>query len=369
MSGESLSQTPLASWHQAHGGHLVEFGGWLMPVQYTSIAQEHQAVRNHAGLFDISHMGRLTFHGADPLPWLESVTTNHVARLEEGQIQYSLMTNERGGVIDDVLVYRLPVGYCLVCNASNRGPVVAQLDSHRPTPSATVLTDKTLATAMIAVQGPEALDDGSGPVRCPARAPEVLPHDPGTAPGRGRRRCQPDRVHRRGRLRVDGWGQPGGAGLGGPARRGSRLEESSPAGSGPATRSASRRRCPFTVTSCRQKSTRLPLEWAGRSSSTRESSWAARQCGLSSKSSAATSVRFSLDADRGLLSAVKINKPDAGHARDLQRDIILDVFVHLGDRQVVRRDCDRHRKRVRWIDILVGRRIRKVLGATGRRLH
>ncbi len=158
MSGESLLQTPLAAWHQAHGGRLVEFGGWSMPVQYTSIAQEHQAVRNHAGLFDISHMGRLTFHGADPLPWLERVTTNHVARLEEGQIQYSLMTTEQGGVIDDVLVYRLPIGYCMVCNASNRGPVVAQLDSHRPSPSATILTDKTLATAMIAVQGPEALD-------------------------------------------------------------------------------------------------------------------------------------------------------------------------------------------------------------------
>ena len=158
MSGESLLQTPLASWHQAHGGRLVEFGGWSMPVHYTSIAQEHQAVRNHVGLFDISHMGRLTFHGGDPLRWLERVTTNQVARLEEGQIQYSLMTNAQGGVIDDVLVYRLPDGYGLVCNASNRAQVVAQLDSHRPTPSATVLTDKTLATAMIAVQGPEAVD-------------------------------------------------------------------------------------------------------------------------------------------------------------------------------------------------------------------
>jgi aminomethyltransferase len=158
MSGESLLKTPLADWHQAHGGRMVEFGGWSMPVQYTSIAQEHQAVRNHVGLFDISHMGRLTFHGADPVPWLESVTTNHVARLAEGQIQYSLMTNEAGGVIDDVLVYRLPVGYSMVCNASNRAPVVAQLDSHRPTPSATVLSDKTLVTAMIAVQGPEAID-------------------------------------------------------------------------------------------------------------------------------------------------------------------------------------------------------------------
>jgi aminomethyltransferase len=128
-----------------------------MPVQYTAIAQEHQTVRNHVGLFDISHMGRLTFDAGDPLPWLESVTTNHVGRLEEGQIQYSLMTNDQGGVIDDVLVYRLPAGYCVVCNASNRASVVAQLDRNRPKSEATVFTDRTLATAMIAVQGPGAL--------------------------------------------------------------------------------------------------------------------------------------------------------------------------------------------------------------------
>src|SRR3954451_9427847 len=120
MTGESPLQTPLAPWHLAHGGRMVEFGGWSMPVQYTSIVEEHQAVRDRVGLFDISHMGRLTFHGPDAQAWLERVTTNHVPRLDENQIQYSLMTNARGGVIDDVLVYRLPVGYALVCNASNR---------------------------------------------------------------------------------------------------------------------------------------------------------------------------------------------------------------------------------------------------------
>ena len=81
MSGDFTLQTPLHGWHQAHGGRLVEFGGWSMPVQYTTIVEEHQAVRERVGLFDISHMGRLTFDGPDALTWLERVTTNHVARL------------------------------------------------------------------------------------------------------------------------------------------------------------------------------------------------------------------------------------------------------------------------------------------------
>ena len=124
-SADRLLLTPLHEWHQSHGGRLVEFGGWSMPVQYTTIVEEHQAVRQRVGLFDISHMGRLTFDGPGVLDWLERVTTNHVARLADGQIQYSLMANERGGVIDDILVYRQPFAYLVVCNASNRAEVVA----------------------------------------------------------------------------------------------------------------------------------------------------------------------------------------------------------------------------------------------------
>ena len=95
-SNETLLQTPLHDWHQAHGGRLVEFGGWSMPVQYTTIVDEHKAVRERVGLFDISHMGRLTFDGPDVLDWLERVTTNHVARLADLQIQYSLLANDTG---------------------------------------------------------------------------------------------------------------------------------------------------------------------------------------------------------------------------------------------------------------------------------
>src|SRR5437016_9276411 len=156
MTGETL-QTPLAPWHRSHGGRLVEFGGWSMPVQYSTIVEEHQAVRQRVGLFDISHMGRLTFDGPGVLDWLERVTTNQVARLADHQIQYSLMTNDQGGVIDDILVYRQPFAYLVVCNASNRTNVLAQLERQRGG-AAGSMRDRTLDTAMIAIQGPRALE-------------------------------------------------------------------------------------------------------------------------------------------------------------------------------------------------------------------
>jgi len=152
-----LLQTPLHEWHQSHGARLVEFGGWSMPVQYTTIVEEHQAVRQRAGLFDISHMGRLTFDGEGVLDWLERVTTNHVGRLADGQIQYNLVTNDQGGVIDDILVYRQPFAFLVVCNASNRPNVVAHLERHRGS-AAGSFRDRTLDTAMIAIQGPRALE-------------------------------------------------------------------------------------------------------------------------------------------------------------------------------------------------------------------
>ena len=128
-----------------------------MPVQYTTITEEHVAVRQRVGLFDISHMGRLTFDGPGALEWLERVTTNQVARLADDQIQYSLMTNDRGGVIDDILVYRQPFAFLVVCNASNRRNVVEQLERHRGDAAGT-FRDRTEGTAMIAVQGPKALE-------------------------------------------------------------------------------------------------------------------------------------------------------------------------------------------------------------------
>ena len=154
---ESLLRTPLHEWHQAAGGRLVEFGGWSMPVQYTTIVEEHQAVRQRVGLFDISHMGRLTFDGPGALDWLEKVTTNHVAKLAELQIQYSLLATDSGGVIDDILVYRQPFAYIVVCNASNRGPVKARFEQFRDG-TLGPFVDRTIDTAMIAIQGPRALE-------------------------------------------------------------------------------------------------------------------------------------------------------------------------------------------------------------------
>jgi aminomethyltransferase len=153
----SLLKTPLYDWHQAHGGRLVEFAGWLMPVQYTTIVDEHCAVRERTGLFDISHMGRLTFDGPGVLEWLERVTTNQVSRLAGLQAQYSLVPNERGGVIDDILVYRQPFAYLVVCNASNRQAVKAEFERHRRGASGNFM-DRTLDTAMIAIQGPRSLE-------------------------------------------------------------------------------------------------------------------------------------------------------------------------------------------------------------------
>ena len=156
MAGEDLLTTPLHAWHRDHKGRLVEFGGWSMPVQYSTIIEEHTAVRQRVGLFDISHMGRLSFEGPDALAWLEKVTTNHVAKLAPGQIQYSLILNEAGGILDDVLVYHRPDGLSVVCNASNRPKVLAQFARYRDGFDAR-LVDRTLDTAMIAVQGPAAL--------------------------------------------------------------------------------------------------------------------------------------------------------------------------------------------------------------------
>jgi len=158
MSDEASRKTSLHAWHAAHGGRMVEFGGWSMPVQYSTIVEEHRAVRERVGLFDIGHMGRLFFAGPGALDWLEGVTTNRVANLAAGQIQYSLIPNERGGLVDDILVYRLDEipEFLVVCNASNREKVVGHVLIHQVSDPAD-FEDRTLETGMIAVQGPKAL--------------------------------------------------------------------------------------------------------------------------------------------------------------------------------------------------------------------
>src|SRR6266700_6118263 len=150
------NHTSLYDWHVAHGARMVDFAGWDMPVQYTSIVEEHGTVRGGAGLFDISHMGRLSFSGNDALALIQHVYTNNAATLKDFQVRYGLVCNERGGVRDDVLVYRWPYGYSMVVNASNRLKILAWLAQHMGHGDASV-QDRTTATGMIAVQGPRAI--------------------------------------------------------------------------------------------------------------------------------------------------------------------------------------------------------------------
>ncbi len=149
-------RTPLHDWHAGHGARMVDFAGWDMPVQYTTITDEHAAVRTSAGLFDISHMGRLSFGGPGALDLIQHVFSNNAATMKDFQVRYGLVCNEQGGIRDDVLVYRWPYGWAMVVNASNRAKIVAWLEQHRGARDVQTV-DQTEATCMIAVQGPKAV--------------------------------------------------------------------------------------------------------------------------------------------------------------------------------------------------------------------
>jgi aminomethyltransferase len=160
-----LARTTLFDWHVSHGGRMVDFAGWEMPVQYSSITAEHQATRTAVGAFDISHMGRLRFYGPDAARFLDATVTRRVTDMRPGQIRYGLVCNDRGGILDDVLVYRLvpddvadddTATFQVVVNASNRAKIVEWFNRRLPD-YATRLDDVTTATAMIAVQGPMAV--------------------------------------------------------------------------------------------------------------------------------------------------------------------------------------------------------------------
>lgn len=157
MSETPLQQTIFHDWHSANGGRMVEFGGWSMPVQYSTIVAEHQTVRNSVGLFDIAHMGRLWFTGPDACRFLDHLLTNDVTKLTVGNVRYSLVTNELGGVLDDVLVYRLDDAYMLVVNASNRLKILDWIAAQQ-SGFDFQMVDRTASHPMIAVQGPRALD-------------------------------------------------------------------------------------------------------------------------------------------------------------------------------------------------------------------
>jgi len=144
-TGPLVRKTPLNLWHHTHNGRMVDFAGWDMPVQYSSIVDEHSAIRNAVGLFDISHMGRLQFRGDLSAEFLNGILTNDTSKFRVGDVRYSLVCGKDGGILDDVLVYRLPDRWELVVNASNREKLIDWFSN-------------SAGFAAIAVQGPRALE-------------------------------------------------------------------------------------------------------------------------------------------------------------------------------------------------------------------
>jgi aminomethyltransferase len=160
-------RTVLYDWHVSHGARMVDFGGWDMPIQYTTITEEHTAVRTGAGIFDVSHMGRLSFAGAGALDLIQHVFTNDAATMKDFQARYGLVCNERGGIRDDVLVYRWPYGWAMVVNASNREKIVGWIEEHKAGRDVQMV-DQTLTTGMVALQGPKAVELCRGMVEADA---------------------------------------------------------------------------------------------------------------------------------------------------------------------------------------------------------
>ena len=154
-TSETLRRTPLHARHVAMGARMVPFGGWDMPVQYSGIVDEHNAVRNAAGLFDISHMGEIEVKGPDALAFLQSIATQDIATISEGQSNYSLLCHPNGGIVDDIFVYNLPDGYLVVVNASNTDKDFAWMQEHVRGFDVTI-TNISDEAAMLALQGPHA---------------------------------------------------------------------------------------------------------------------------------------------------------------------------------------------------------------------
>ncbi len=156
---ETLKRTALYDRHVAAGARLIPFAGWEMPVQYEGILAEHRRVRSQAGLFDLGHMGQVDITGPDALQFLQYTTTNDIAKLQPGQANYGMLPNERGGVVDDIIVYRKPAGeegFMVVINASNMERDVEWWNELRRRRSDFDVTVEHISDclAMIAIQGP-----------------------------------------------------------------------------------------------------------------------------------------------------------------------------------------------------------------------
>jgi glycine cleavage system T protein (aminomethyltransferase) len=156
VSEVAHKKTPLYDEHMRLGARMVPFAGWLMPVQYTSIVEEHQAVRNNVGIFDISHMGQFIVDGADARDWLNSMLTNNVDKLDVGTGQYTFLLNDRGGIIDDLIVYRIAEQkYLLVVNAARADEDFAWLRNYLK--KGCSLTSRSADFGAVAIQGPHTM--------------------------------------------------------------------------------------------------------------------------------------------------------------------------------------------------------------------
>lgn len=160
MTEENLKRTPLNARHRELGGRMVDFGGWDMPVQYSGVIEEHMRCRTRAGLFDVSHMGEIWVEGEDAIPFVNSLTTNDVTKLVDGQAHYSALTNENGGVVDDLLVYRFSAEkLLLVVNAGTTEKDWEWIDGKWKVESGKWKVSMKNASSefcQIAVQGPNA---------------------------------------------------------------------------------------------------------------------------------------------------------------------------------------------------------------------
>jgi len=149
-----LKRTPYSDYHIALGARMVPFAGYYMPVQYTGIIEEHKAVRNNVGLFDLTHMGEFEVTGPKALDFLQNVTTNDVSDLNVYRIQYTCMTYDDGGIVDDLLLYRLDGRYLMVVNASNVDKDFEWLQKHLI--DGATLIDRSDEISLLAIQGPKA---------------------------------------------------------------------------------------------------------------------------------------------------------------------------------------------------------------------
>jgi aminomethyltransferase len=148
-----LQRTPLYDVYKEFGGKTIDFGGWELPVQFSSIKEEHEAVRTKAGLFDVSHMGEVEVKGADSLNYLQKMMTNDISKLKNGGAQYTAMCYENGGTVDDLLVYKIEDNhYLLVINASNIEKDYKWLEDHLE--GDVIIDNLSEKTAQLALQGP-----------------------------------------------------------------------------------------------------------------------------------------------------------------------------------------------------------------------